>query len=68
MVLKHVGPGFRLPGFKSDLSVFTGQTLQTLMHSDLVFSSMEWEDANKGNIIHLVVFVRIKLDNKFRVP
>lgn len=56
MVVKQVGAGSRFPEFKSLLSIFTGQTLQTLTHGDLMFLSMESDDANKGTVIHLEIF------------
>lgn len=56
MVVKQVGAGSRFPEFKSLLSIFTGQTLQTLTHGDLMFLSMESDNANKGTVIHLEIF------------
>lgn len=53
MVVKQGGTAFRLPGFKS---ISTGHTLQTLTHGDLVLSSMECDDASKGNNMYLAVF------------
>lgn len=56
MVVEQMGTGFRLPGFKSHLSIFTGHILQILTRGDLMLSSMECDDASKGNNMHLAFF------------